>query len=190
MVTLQDIYQILGYADIRPAPRCLIMASLSGLSPMVLRSSLPYISFVDTHILGLMITSQISALEVMGVNMSPIPWARAVPPVKQKGTSAPKLLPKAFNVSSSICRSHNLLSPSNTPAQSALPPPMPAAMGMFFYIYVNPWKHQTLSLLARSPPGYILICLGQVLHCCPALLSTLRIISSHRFTDCIIISTS
>src|SRR5690606_38320542 len=72
-----------------------------------------------------------------GVKISPRPFAKAVPPYTQKGTSDPISSPKAASSSNDNRKSHNLFNPRKTAAASLLPPPRPAATGICFSIDIS-----------------------------------------------------
>ena len=67
-----------------------------------------------------------------GVIFSPMPSQSAVPPVTQKGTSAPHILAAVQSSSVLIPRLKSLSIAIIAAAQSALPPPIPAPEGIRF----------------------------------------------------------
>src|SRR5690554_7145952 len=72
-----------------------------------------------------------------GVMISPFPFAKAVPPYTQKDTSEPISAPNSASSSTDNWRFHNLFTPLNTAAASLLPPPRPAATGIFLSILID-----------------------------------------------------
>ena len=95
-------------------------------------AKLPYISPVETDILGLAsMTQQLGG----GFNffmISPLPVASAVPPCTQKETSEPISAPNSASFSVLIPNVHKRFKPLSVAAASALPPANPAATGIFF----------------------------------------------------------
>ena len=79
---------------------------------------------------GLTMTNQQSGILGMAESLSPIPSASIVPPVIEKGTSAPHFAPSSQSSSGERGSSKSLLRPKRTAAASALPPAIPACFGI------------------------------------------------------------
>ena len=71
------------------------------------------------------------------VRISPLPLARAVGPKKKKGTSMPmRRRSQPAGPGRALCRAA-CIEPASTAAALPLPPPSPAATGMFFLISID-----------------------------------------------------
>ncbi|MDD5708704.1 MAG: hypothetical protein PHR35_22545 [Kiritimatiellae bacterium] len=75
-----------------------------------------------------------------GEMRSPFPSMTTAPPCTMAGTSHPSSPPSPIRASRVSFRSQSRLSPTSTPAASALPPPSPPPMGM------------RLTMRMRTPP--------------------------------------
>ncbi|MFH2108680.1 MAG: hypothetical protein ABII93_08430 [Chrysiogenia bacterium] len=71
------------------------------------------------------------AISVTGVNNSPIPSPRTVPPRRKKGTSAPKPAAISFNSVKGMFKLKYWLRKSSMTAALPLPPPRPDPGGIF-----------------------------------------------------------
>src|SRR5699024_7806813 len=102
-----------------------IIPSTSGWMTSFKPSNRRYASWVETPTSGLHRRIKQSGRGKRAERLVPIPWAKEVPPRKQKGTSAPSLAPRSSRDSDDI-RVYKWLSAKSTAAASALPPANPA----------------------------------------------------------------
>ena len=89
---------------------------------------------VDTLILGFAKITQQGGKSLIGLTFSPLPDTKAVPPTIEYGTSVPIFIPNSINSSTESPNCQIWLSARRVAAASVLPPPKPAATGIFFSI--------------------------------------------------------